>query len=155
VTVKGVAAKDQGNDIWTVRLNENVDSFTLTDSEVLTAYTPGSTSPASLITNVLVGYSNSEWTYAASIDVARAQAANILTVVVRDANGTELASYPNGGLDRPYSYRFYGLVEPVQGTDPQEALANAQLLEGKAVTVTVTTATGSDIAETTYAWGND
>jgi hypothetical protein len=155
VTVKGKAAVDQGGNVWTVRFNENVDLFSLTAAEVQIAYTPPAPpSATTLITYFNVGYSDIERGYVASLHVTPNEGVNVDTIEIKDANGTVLASFPNGGLERTsVSFRFQGLVEAVPGADATEAKANAQALAGKAVTVMVTASSGDfDTADDTYAW---
>jgi hypothetical protein len=154
VTVKDKVAVNQGNNLWSVRFNENVNSFSLTATDVHPAYTPPAPPVEStLITGFNVGYSSMERAYVANLKVVRGEALNVQSIEIKDASGMVLASFPGGALNRLSSpFEFQGIVEAVEGADAAEAKANAGLLADKPVTVTVTTASATDTAEDTYAW---
>jgi hypothetical protein len=154
VTVKGKAATPGAGNVWSVSFEANVNSFSLTASEVQVNYTTAPTTPGvtDVITYFNVGYSSMESAYVASIDVARSQGDNIQSIVITDdASGAPLASFPGAIEQLDAHYRFQGIVETVADR------AAAAALNGKAVTATVTLKSGGepDTAKDKYAFEDD
>jgi hypothetical protein len=137
VTVKGVAAENQGSGVWKASLRESYNGFSLSPANIVTDYTsPVGPGEAKLITRVQIAYDPTMEGYLAYINVDPNEGNNVLTIEVTDTAGTLIASLANGKLSQSGTrpYQFGGTVESTDSAS----------LDGKAVIVKVTTAAKAD-----------
>ena len=140
VTVKGETAVNQGGGVWLARLETDFDSFTLTPGQIVTDYTPpAGPGAAKLIDEIQIVYDANSPGYLCYVNVDRSESVNVKNggIEITDSTtGALIASLADGKLTQSgtEAYQFGGVLE-----DPGSAS-----LEGKRVTVKVTTASKID-----------
>jgi hypothetical protein len=149
-TVTGIRVKGENanyaNGVWLASFNQSADSFTLSAGDVqVLGYDPGPTDPPSAelgISRFIVGYDYNGGGYMGFVNLNILGDLNVQSIRITDAAGALVAEYPGGALNKINNYQYNGLVEAVPGADVIEVNANAALLAGKEVTVTVTGISG-------------